>query len=952
MAYGTVKVDNITFTNGGIDQTVTVSGIVQSISGNITATGTIQGQTIIGTSTVSGATVTGDVGVFTTVTGGSAGFTTVTGTTVTGTTANFVNGTFSTQVSGTTVRGTTVSGTTVTGAIGQFTTLTGGTAGFTTVTGTTVTGTTANFQSGVFTTQISGATVTGNVGSFSTITGGTVTLTSGVFGTGTAAAPSIAFTGDSNTGIYSPGADQVAVATNGAGKVFVSSNGNLGVGTINATNAAGKIHSRADGNEPKSLLVLQNRDTGSDAGGAINFVNGGVDFSDVRYSYIRGIVSGAGQNGNHLVFGTNANGQAPSERLRITSAGLVGIGTSSPQALLHLSSSVITESFYTATGTGGRTWRIGTGDNASGLSGALRFYDETGAATRLLIDSSGRVGIGTTSPGNTLDISPDSAGAALRIRGGTGGTSIVQFTDNTASAQWGTIATTSGSVDLTHSSVVRFLTASSERLRITSAGLVGIGTSSPGALLHVGGNTDNNVQAILAQGNDSNFRLVSINKSAANISGSEVARFGIRYAIGASDSSGIQFFRGNTAAEGSVGLYTGGTTRLYVQGTTGNVGIGTTSPVATLDVRGNASIGAHDAATVGVELGQGATGDRDAYIDFIGDTTYTDYGLRLIRAGSANGGAYIYNRGTGALTFQGVESAPFVFVHGISSERARIDSSGRLLVGTSTSASNGQAQYARLQVEGNTFAVSQGIVAIRRASSSLGLTTGTPIGQIDFTDNAGEPYARIEVIADGVTGSSDYPGRLVFSTTADGASSPTERMRITNTGRVTEFATNDNCLLLASNNGAGTTYALIYGTHTATAVNTGTVSFAVFTNGDVQNTNNSYGAYSDLKLKENIVDAASQWSDIKALQVRKYNFKEETGQQTHTQIGLIAQEVELVSPGLVSEAFDRDEEGAELETTTKSINYSVLYMKAVKALQEAMERIEALEQRLNDAGIN
>ena len=86
--------------------------------------------------------------------------------------------------------------------------------------------------------------------------------------------------------------------------------------------------------------------------------------------------------------------------------------------------------------------------------------------------------------------------------------------------------------------------------------------------------------------------------------------------------------------------------------------------------------------------------------------------------------------------------------------------------------------------------------------------------------------------------------------------------------------------------------------------------------------------------------------------MRKYNFKEETGHQTHTQIGLVAQEAELVSPGLVTEAFDRDEEGNELETTTKSINYSVLYMKAVKALQEAMERIETLEQRLNDAGIN
>jgi hypothetical protein len=50
-----------------------------------------------------------------------------------------------------------------------------------------------------------------------------------------------------------------------------------------------------------------------------------------------------------------------------------------------------------------------------------------------------------------------------------------------------------------------------------------------------------------------------------------------------------------------------------------------------------------------------------------------------------------------------------------------------------------------------------------------------------------------------------------------------------------------------------------------------------------------------------------------------------------------------VSPGLVSESPDRDEEGNDLGTVTKSVNYSVLYMKAVKALQEAMERIEQLE---------
>ena len=121
------------------------------------------------------------------------------------------------------------------------------------------------------------------------------------------------------------------------------------------------------------------------------------------------------------------------------------------------------------------------------------------------------------------------------------------------------------------------------------------------------------------------------------------------------------------------------------------------------------------------------------------------------------------------------------------------------------------------------------------------------------------------------------------------------------------------------------------------------VALYIRDSGNVVNINNSYGAISDLKLKENIVDANSQWNDIKALQVRKYNLKEG---QTHTQIGLVAQEVELVSPGLVTEAPDRDEDGNDLGTVTKSVNYSVLYMKAVKALQEAMERIEQLEAKV------
>ena len=108
----------------------------------------------------------------------------------------------------------------------------------------------------------------------------------------------------------------------------------------------------------------------------------------------------------------------------------------------------------------------------------------------------------------------------------------------------------------------------------------------------------------------------------------------------------------------------------------------------------------------------------------------------------------------------------------------------------------------------------------------------------------------------------------------------------------------------------------------------------VMGDGDLQNTNNSYGQISDETLKQDIVDAASQWNDIKNLKVRKFRFKDNpTGV---LQIGVIAQEIETVSAGLVQE----DDKGL------KSVKYSVLYMKAVKCLQEAIAKIEVLETKV------
>jgi hypothetical protein len=97
-----------------------------------------------------------------------------------------------------------------------------------------------------------------------------------------------------------------------------------------------------------------------------------------------------------------------------------------------------------------------------------------------------------------------------------------------------------------------------------------------------------------------------------------------------------------------------------------------------------------------------------------------------------------------------------------------------------------------------------------------------------------------------------------------------------------------------------------------------------------------------------VIDASTQWDDIKAMRFRKYRMKSDVvvNPDAPYQMGLIAQEVEIVSPGLVEESPDRDNANNDLGTTTKTVKYSVLYMKAVKALQEAMERIEALEAKV------
>ena len=410
--------------------------------------------------------------------------------------------------------------------------------------------------------------------------------------------------------------------------LVLNSTGNVGIGT---TNPSASLEIKKDvGSQIVNLLKLTNSSTAGDPGQSIVF-----------QGYYNSAVISAFQTptfslGGNLQLQTYNGSNTLNTGILLNKDGNVGIGTATPIAKLDVSgdvrvSGVVTASdttlisldgtsavrqrFFPSSGTGNFNWQIAAQTNVNNgfeITPSSASGGSTFSTPAITVKSDGKVGIGVTGPTRQLDVNKtaifDSSG------------------DGTTTNQSLAIGSSEVGFSYIGGQQLAFITNSTEKLRITSAGLVGIGTSSPsadGPLTLTNSTTTN--------------PTIFFERESTNYNG----------AIQCSSYGTITFYNG---ADSSV--VSGLTPRMTIDGQYGRVGIGVTSPGAKLHV----NTGTNDNLWVGSLGGSGA----GVYLASVNDSTSTNQPLQI-------GSASVIN-----FAINGTEAA-------------RIDSSRRLLVGTSSS---------------------------------------------------------------------------------------------------------------------------------------------------------------------------------------------------------------------------------------------------------------------------
>jgi hypothetical protein len=685
---------------------------------------------------------------------------------------------------------------------------------------------------------------------------------------GSASTPSVIFdASDPNTGLYSPGADQVAVATNGTGRLFVSSAGLVGVGTSTPdsyySGANNLVVANTSGN---AGITIATSTTGT---GRVYFADGTSGADEYRgwieYEH----------TANSLTFGSNG-----SERLRITSAGLVGIGTSSPGEALEVVGKARVLNNTGATNTGDQNVVV-VGSSTSGA-----FSSTYGAGLQFQIANSS---------------------------GGYSGSRIVSrlnADNNTANLVF-------------QSRNYGF----SDAMTLDSSGRVGIGTSTPS-------------------------RNLTVSNTAANafigIQGSNTSTPGLLF--GDTESDAIGQIRYDHPTD-KMSFHVNGADRVFID-SSGRVGIGTTSPAQVLDVQGGAN-------RTPIAFKGNASGTGYLYAD------NSSFGIKT-SAGSL----------TGTDAFVGVDTANTILFLTSGTDRARIDPSGRLLVGTSSSTYNisnqskqaivvtGNLNRGGLDITGYTGGGSTGASPEVNFNRSIGTTDGSVsainafgwrLGVIRFNGANGSGFGVGAEIA-AISNSSTYtttssPAYLSFSTTPNGANFPTERMRITSGGNILIGRTDDGdnanvegirlaaggtsymyasgktCLSIARQTDNGTAVEFRRGSGTPIV---GTIS--------VTTTATAYNTSSDYRLKENVTPVSDGITRLQQLKPSRFNFIADPDTVVD---GFLAHEAQAVVPECVTGEKDAvDDDG---NPVYQGIDQSKLVPLLTAALQEAIGRIETLE---------
>jgi len=488
------------------------------------------------------------------------------------------------------------------------------------------------------------------------------------------------------------------------------------------------------------------------------------------------------------------------------------------------------------------------------------------------------------------------------------------------------------------------LTVDTSTLKVDSANnRVGIGTASPSDKLEVVFGTNGYITATNSTDTNTGVKMSNTGRS-----------YGIFTDGGSGASNSLRFFDFTASAE-----------RMRLDAS-GNLGLGVT-PSAKLHVKGSGElIRMESTAATGLNFLQWYdSGDRKGYFGYVS---------------SGNNDLYLFNEESGASIIFGAAAT----------ERARIDASGNLGVGVTPShildvgANNSTPKTIALRYStlplylSSTFDGTDGLNTLSINNNN------TSNGSASWASAANSVYssAAIQVTCN------TSGGTVRFLTSAATNTAPTERARITSGGyfKASNTGTYNNAtgtFSEISNNGAGSN--AVWLTHTSASdpygpyinfsaaapdnntnyfiacVDNVATRMIVYSDGDILNHDGTYGTLpSERRFKQDITDANTQWDDIKNIRLRRYRMisdVETKGEEAPYHLGVIIDELEQVSPGLVIESpvmekREVTDEDGNVTTeqvqvdTVKGWKTSIVHLKALKALQEAMARIEALEARL------